>query len=311
MAVPIHVHPYCGVLRGCCAAEVVCEFDGLPLLAQQRMLDGLGAAVEGQYQHILMAKMSKKFESVGKSGPSRDQMETMFANLEKPDPKCPVVKALTAKFAKVALVHSDLVCTLKRELIPMWGVPRAGQMLISRHNQDLVREPARRQRMKDTGDYEALTTNSTQLKVLGGTTHNWSCLRKITIPKLQLFETATGVMLEGTLVVEPKVLVGITTLMRDTSGNVIQLGLYNQLPGGASGPESQAAADACFPRGTKLAIAEPFMKVFMDGNRGIRVDAPADIRVDRIAGQGMSLVKAKDEGGSAVARIVMGFTSEV
>ena len=68
--------------------------------------------------------------------------------------------------------------------------------------------------------------------------------------------------------------VGISTILEDAAGDHIQLGLYNQLPGGAVGPRSVKLAQRHFPKGAHVRIAEPFLKIFRDGKRGVRVDDP-------------------------------------
>ena len=67
---------------------------------------------------------------------------------------------------------------------------------------------------------------------------------------------------------------GITTILEDAAGDHIQLGLYNQLPGGAVGQRSLKLAQRHFPKGARVQIAEPFLKIFRDGKRGVRVDDP-------------------------------------
>jgi len=59
----------------------------------------------------------------------------------------------------------------------------------------------------------------------------------------------------------PCVQVGITIPLKDDSGGMVIVALYNQLPGGAIGQQGQRLADAKFPACTRLSIAEPFLKV--------------------------------------------------
>ena len=49
-------------------------------------------------------------------------------------------------------------------------------------------------------------------------------------------------------------------MLKDDTGAVILLGMYNQLPSDVSGPASRELAEKMFPKGTKLCIAEPFLK---------------------------------------------------
>lgn len=73
--------------------------------------------------------------------------------------------------------------------------------------------------------------------------------------------------------------VGIMTIMQDARGDVVHLALYNQLPDGATGALGQTLADARFPPGTKISIAEPFLKIYRSGGRSLRVDTPTDLKI--------------------------------
>ena len=155
-----------------------------------------------------------------------------------------------------------------------------------------------------------LTTNSTVMKPAEVAPHNWASLREVGVKSLRLFDVAKGSVLVGILLVDPIVQVqsvggsekgmngirwtprtewfhvsglwasvcncqvGITTILEDAAGDHIQLGLYNQLPGGAVGPRSLKLAQRHFPKGARVQIAEPFLKIFRDGKRGVRVDDP-------------------------------------
>lgn len=55
--------------------------------------------------------------------------------------------------------------------------------------------------------------------------------------------------------------------------HAVKVSLYNLLPGSAKLSEVRQL----LPEGTKLAIREPYYKVFLDGTSGIRVDNPADV----------------------------------
>lgn len=57
------------------------------------------------------------------------------------------------------------------------------------------------------------------------------------------------------------------------------IALYNFLPEGLFGDESVPVASAKIPKGATVRIAAPFMKVFRDGSRGLRIDNPNEISV--------------------------------
>jgi len=74
-------------------------------------------------------------------------------------------------------------------------------------------------------------------------------------------------------------MVGTTTILEDSHGDVILVALYNFLPEGLYGEESVPIASTKIPKGATVRIAAPFMKVFRDGSRGLRIDNPNEISV--------------------------------
>ena len=73
--------------------------------------------------------------------------------------------------------------------------------------------------------------------------------------------------------------VGTTTIMEDSNGDVVLIALYNFLPDGLYGRDSIPLASTKLPPGASVRIAGPFLKIFQDGSRGIRIDNPNDISV--------------------------------
>jgi hypothetical protein len=59
--------------------------------------------------------------------------------------------------------------------------------------------------------------------------------------------------------------------LEDTNGDVILVALYNFLPDGLYGRESIPLASSKLPMGATVRIAGPFLKIFQDGSRGIRI----------------------------------------
>jgi tetratricopeptide (TPR) repeat protein len=109
---------------------------------------------------------------------------------------------------------------------------------------------------------------------------DWSHLSKISIKDLVLYDSHSGKYVEGKLIVDPFTpFVGTTTILEDSNGDVILVALYNFLPDGLYGKESDPVSAAKLPKGCTVRISEPFLKVFQDGSRGIRVDNPNDITV--------------------------------
>jgi hypothetical protein len=89
---------------------------------------------------------------------------------------------------------------------------------------------------------------------------------------MKLYDSNKGSYLEGILLVEPFTpMVGATTILQDSNGDVILVALYNFLPDGLHGEESVPIASMKIPKGGRTKIAAPCMKVFRDGSRGIRM----------------------------------------
>ena len=95
-----------------------------------------------------------------------------------------------------------------------------------------------------------------------------SNLTKMSIKDLTVYNSHDGKYIEGKLLVEPFTpFVGTTTILEDSNGDVILVALYNFLPDGLQGRESDPVANAKNPKGCIVCIAEPFQKVFQDGSR--------------------------------------------
>ncbi|CAJ1351164.1 unnamed protein product [Effrenium voratum] len=174
---------------------------------------------------------------------------------------CPILRALRLFWT---CDIPQTIQTLKYKLLPSWGCRKPRHMQLWRHEQ--LRERS----------------------------------RPVAAESLKLFEVAKGCVLVGRLVTDPDAQVGITTLLEDSAGQLTQLGLYNQLPGGAVGSDALMLADKMFPKGATLRIAEPFMKVFRDGNRGVRVDSPHDLRVEPRVSSGKESREAGRQRGNAL-----------
>lgn len=113
---------------------------------------------------------------------------------------------------------------------------------------------------------------------------NWKHqLRKISFTDLVLFQTAAGCYIEGKIVGEPiQPMVGGTTLIQDPlTKRVLLVCFYNVLPDGIHGSAAEQLLQQEFPMGATLRVAEPFYKIFGDGQRGVRVDTPNELYVVR------------------------------
>ncbi len=82
------------------------------------------------------------------------------------------------------------------------------------------------------------------------------------------------------------------------------LALFNLLPDGLHGDDSIPLASKFIPKRCTVHIVEPFLKVFRDGSRGLRIDDPSDIivlsRDDRAENEEEALSNAKMLGNKFV-----------
>lgn len=133
-------------------------------------------------------------------------------------------------------------------------------------------------------------------------------MKKIQIKDIKPYDSSAGKYLEGTLLIDPFTpMVGTTTFLEDSNGDVILLALYNFLPDGLHGEAAVPIASQKIPKGGKIKVAAPFMKIFRDGSRGIRIDNPNDIIVstgneDTETIEGPALLQAKKLGNDFVAK---------
>eukprot|EP01018_Ginkgo_biloba_P013722 Gb_24395 [translate_table: standard] len=99
-------------------------------------------------------------------------------------------------------------------------------------------------------------------------------LREIQLPDLRVGEIHTGRVVYGTLCVDAFKVVGIYSVMEDEYGRAVRLSIYNV----ALSTSTFEDVQRLYPKGTKLAIKEPFVKRgSADGCVMIRVDNPKTI----------------------------------
>lgn len=123
-------------------------------------------------------------------------------------------------------------------------------------------------------------------------------LRKVSFSDLVLFQTAKECYIEGKIVGEAiQPMVGGTTLIQEvsTKRNIL-ISFYNLLPDGICGAAAEPILQQEFPMGATLRVAEPFYKIFGDGQRGIRVDNPRELDV----------IKSKNSSSNQRADSAMG-----
>lgn len=137
-------------------------------------------------------------------------------------------------------------------------------------------------------------------------------LKKIVLADLRLFSVQQNCVLELEVISEPLVRVGLDIIVRDETGAVAALALYNCLPfqDFRDTPDTEmfseinGVARRRFGVGAKIAICHPFLKLTVGGRCMIRVDSPWEVKVlsrPRGAGPGISDVsEARLVGNQAV-----------
>lgn len=139
------------------------------------------------------------------------------------------------------------------------------------------------------------------------TARDWDGLtRQVSPQDLEYFDSASkDAVLTGELIVDPILLTGVHSVLRCAkTGEVVSLSLYNCMPIENTGQDllpscaKWEAAKARFGMGKQLSIANPYIKVAMDGARTIRVDDPRDIRFLNEAPASVSA--AKESGNAAI-----------
>ncbi|KAL4746119.1 hypothetical protein BDW72DRAFT_210749 [Aspergillus terricola var. indicus] len=95
-------------------------------------------------------------------------------------------------------------------------------------------------------------------------------LKKVAISDLRLETHHRGLYVLLRAVTPTSIMTGILLIVEDEAGDVLLLQLYNQ--------EEQLAKDGRLVEGTVILVKEPYLKVMVDGNHGIRVDHLSDVK---------------------------------
>jgi len=203
---------------------------------------------------------------------------------KKADMHCPLARALQEYGIRVDVVSEAFVSYL-RTWLGTFGRPTPPKPTMLYQHEARVRYNKEQETMAKakTGHIrEMLSTSKNVTKEHHHVSNQvkWDNLKPVLIRDLKIFESNRGTFLKGKLLVEPFTpMVGCTTIMEDKNGDVLLVALYNFLPAGVSGSDADPIASAKIPKGCKVRIAEPFLKVFKDGSRGVRIDNPSDITV--------------------------------
>lgn len=199
------------------------------------------------------------------------------------DSSCPLANLMKSAYPTVQ-IYQETVDAIK-ERISQWGAPSffsSAQnpfflMMLDAQTERTYEEMKTRE-AEGSVSFEIQT--STVLATKTSTAFQWSNLSLIGVKDLKLFQTCKGNVLAGTLVTVPNVIKGISTILKDDNGGVIQIALYNYVPGKMSRLNEMEYARKHLPKGTRVSIAEPFTKILADGNRGVRIDDPREFRIE-------------------------------
>ena len=232
-----------------CEFELGREYRDLDEDGKRQMLCALDTSVRGMLAHIGLSQKRMPHKKAAKAGSKGDAL----------------LEALQASGVKYGLLDEEL-SFLREQLLPSWGVPRSVDSLLMYHG---MAETS----VTEQSEQGWLATSHASVQKPNQES-SWNYLKLISVLDLQLFKVMKGARIECEVVGSPNHMVGITTIIQDASGNAVMCGIYN-LPG----VDNQAAASKALPRGCTLVIAEPFLKIMKDGNRGIRVDNPAELRI--------------------------------
>ncbi len=240
------------------------------------------------------------------------------------DMKCPLLGAIAAwkgqrcldVFRRTPNVYDTLI-----QFLPTYGRPLPHKStLLWEHQARVVKMYGDLDRRNESVGYVMRTTSNSIRKEVSLHTSNidWANLSQINIKDLVLYDSNEGKYIEGKLLVEPFTpKVGTTTILEDSNGDVILMALYNFLPDGLYGRESVPLASSKLPMGANVRIAGPFLKIFQDGSRGIRIDNPNDISVissgisaSRSEDEEKLLLSAKNSGNALVQKKMYNAASE-
>ena len=230
------------------------------------------------------------------------------------DKECPLVKALVASCGLPVLKSlSDFVYRSILTQLKTFGRPLDSKNdMLAAHEMRLAHDKVRQQQHKQQNVHVSRNTSASIRKnvSLHTTAIDWSSLSQLFVKDLKLYDSYESMYIEGELLIDPFTpMVGTTTILEDSHGDVILVALYNFLPEGLYGDESVPVASAKIPKGATVRIAAPFMKVFRDGSRGLRIDNPNEISVVSACqvkgGEGSErevLLEAKNAGNQLVKK---------
>lgn len=258
-----------------CHPEVVEEFSQLEFKYQKVWLDAFSATCHKKLTDEVVARMAEKALRSKLIGKDPNELDVNDIEMQHSSGvACPLTRAMKSRIPIQQSLWEDLVVPIREDFLPTWGVKRSRQQLEQRHQQGLEMDKVYQSQQRDSNIMSFGSDASTQKPTA---TRSWSNLVPSSFEDLVLFSVAKGRVVHCQIIADPFVRVAVQLLVEDANRQVMQLQLYNQLPDTRGGGRHQVISK--FAKGTKLSIAEPFLKVMNDGYCGIRVDTPADVQV--------------------------------
>ncbi|CAJ1375283.1 unnamed protein product [Effrenium voratum] len=294
--------------RRYCHPEVVNEFQQLGPENQQVWLNAFFATCHNSAVTAAADRVAERLYLANPQtlDPSDADLPSMLAQMQSSYPirgetgadPCPLLRALQPHMKLDQSYWADLLGPL-RDFLPSWGRKRTRQELRRRHEMGVLHHKGWQAILSQNSDLKALKRSDATTQKPTAFMKSWTSLVPSCFADLPLFMVAKGKVVHCTVIDHPFVSTAIQVLVEDDQGQLMSLQLYNQLPEGAFGGFSADGVTSKFAKGTKVSIAEPFLKIMNDGYRGIRVDAPSDVRVSLVDSDMTSL---KTAGNSAFSK---------
>ncbi|KAJ9451341.1 hypothetical protein DIPPA_31932 [Diplonema papillatum] len=257
-------HPYYALFRKHGGPDARSAFEACAdAAARRQFLDAVRSGCEFAYRRVLEAELRPLVDRLG--GPAALEALRRQSHAASQE-VCDALGDLSASFPPTAAVQAAILAFLtvevgrkpsKRELLEQYAA----------HDRDVSAKLASGQAL--------FRTDGTLSKTAGG-----SCAqnqagkkREVRVRDLQLMAVNEGCVLEGKTVVSAVGMVGVQTVLEDANGEWVEVGLYNL----ADAPGCDMSG--VLPKGCRLTIREPYLKLFKSGRIGIRVDDPADITI--------------------------------
>jgi len=260
--------PWLKVLNEYCAQDLVTEYNGFDSGRKVKLLEAIRSAVLVNYKEL-----RREFISGHYSSDLQKNMTDMLSKYGVDAESALITHKTLAKAIQDNESSKIYPVNLKTitDLLASWGSFRLNELAIFIHQRYIKEQES------NNPNYTHKSHDSAVIKEDQRINTDFNRLSKIPLADLKLFSTAEGKFVEGVIITDPLVIVGITTFIRDEQGSHIQVALYNMLP---SDPNlKQTVAESKFKPGTVVRIAEPFYKIFRDGKRGIRVDSPNELQI--------------------------------